>query len=574
MKIKLVTLQITSLQRTVSLFVTVFITFFSISQNSKKATFYSTDNIDFVNKSNFYYSDTLTFQKNFSHFQKKVWKNGYWTFSLDSTQIDSSKNVALYVSLGPKYKHIQLSIDTLSEKQLNLIGFSKRFLKTDYSSFELANQLETILKTFENNGYPFIEIKTTKIDLSNDEIIQLNLSINAGPLFKWNEIILKSENKIINERYLKALLKIQKGEYYSEEDARLIKDRIIQSGFLEEIKPAEISFQNGYADIYLYLKSKRNSSFNGIIGLQQDPIKLKVGFTGEIRLKLENSFKRGESFQLYWRSVNPGSPQFNTQLSLPFLFNTPFGLFGQFQLIKRDTSFIETKPSIGVLFNLKNGSSLKAFYKNYQSSTLGNTGSVNGFGSVKSNQYGLNFTYQTLDYRPNPRKGIYWSTEATIGSREVNQNNDTTFKSSVYSGKTNFEIYSSIKKRFVIKTAFQCEVYQSPNTQTNELIRFGGNNTQRGFLEDEFFSTTRATLTVEPRFILDQNSFLFVFFDQTWYEKNSENYSNDSPYGFGAGLSFGTDIGIFSITYAIGSQQGNPILLRDSKIHFGYVAFF
>lgn len=573
MKIRLTTLQTTCIQRSVSLFVTVFITFFSFSQTSKKATFYSTEAIDFVNKSDFFFTDTLTFQKNYSKFQKKAWKNGYWTFSLDSTHVDSSKNVALFVSLGPKYKHIELNIDSTSEKQLNLIGISKRFLNQKYTSFELSNQIETILKSFENNGYPFIEIKTSKIEVHNNSIL-LNLSINAGPLFKWNEIVLKSENKIINERYLKALLKIQKGASYSEEDAQLIKDRLIQSGFLEEIKPAEISFQNGYADLYLYLKSKRNSSFNGIIGLQQDPIKLKVGFTGEIRLKLENSFKRGESFQLYWRSVNPGSPQFNTQLNLPFLFNTPFGLFGQFQLIKRDTSFIETKPSIGITFNLKNGSSLKAFYKNYQSSTLGNTATVSGFGSVKSNQYGLNFTYQTLDYRPNPRKGILWTVEGTIGNREVNQNNDTTFKSSVYSGKTSFEVYTSIRKRFVLKTAFQSEVYQSPNTQTNELIRFGGNSSQRGFLEDEFFATSRATLTVEPRFILDQNSFLFAFFDQTWYEKNSLNYNSDSPYGFGAGLSFGTDIGIFSITYAIGSQQGNPILLRDSKIHFGYVAFF
>ncbi len=87
-------------------------------------------------------------------------------------------------------------------------------------------------------------------------------------------------------------------------------------------------------------------------------------------------------------------------------------------------------------------------------------------------------------------------------------------------------------------------------------------------------STFNATFTLEPRFILDQNSYLFVFYDQSWYERNVQNYVHDAPFGFGAGMSFGTKIGIFSLTYALGKQFNNPILFRDSKVHFGYVAYF
>ena len=97
---------------------------------------------------------------------------------------------------------------------------------------------------------------------------------------------------------------------------------------------------------------------------------------------------------------------------------------------------------------------------------------------------------------------------------------------------------------------------------------------QRGFLEEELLATFRSTLTIEPRFILDQNSYLFAFFDQSWYERNVSSYLHDAPFGFGAGISFGTNIGIFSLTYALGRQQNNPIQFRDSKIHFGYVAYF
>jgi len=73
---------------------------------------------------------------------------------------------------------------------------------------------------------------------------------------------------------------------------------------------------------------------------------------------------------------------------------------------------------------------------------------------------------------------------------------------------------------------------------------------------------------------VDKNSHVFAFFDQGWYENNAIAYYNDLPYGFGVGFSFGTNLGIFSISYALGKQFDNPITLRSGKIHFGYVAYF
>jgi hypothetical protein len=48
----------------------------------------------------------------------------------------------------------------------------------------------------------------------------------------------------------------------------------------------------------------------------------------------------------------------------------------------------------------------------------------------------------------------------------------------------------------------------------------------------------------------------------------------DTPFGFGAGISFETKAGIFSINYALGKQFNNPIELRSGKIHFGIVNYF
>jgi hemolysin activation/secretion protein len=108
----------------------------------------------------------------------------------------------------------------------------------------------------------------------------------------------------------------------------------------------------------------------------------------------------------------------------------------------------------------------------------------------------------------------------------------------------------------------------------NELYRFGGQNSLRGFNEDELFASARSVITLEYRFLLDRNSNVFVFYDQAYSENSAIKYSKDQPFGFGTGLSFGTNLGIFSVSYALGSQMQNPILLKNGKIHFGYIAYF
>jgi len=80
--------------------------------------------------------------------------------------------------------------------------------------------------------------------------------------------------------------------------------------------------------------------------------------------------------------------------------------------------------------------------------------------------------------------------------------------------------------------------------------------------------------SLEYRFLLDKNSNAFIFYDQGIYEDNSLSYKIDSPFGVGAGISFGSRIGIFSISYALGKQMNNPLEFRNGKIHFGYVTYF
>jgi outer membrane translocation and assembly module TamA len=298
--------------------------------------------------------------------------------------------------------------------------------------------------------------------------------------------------------------------------------------------------------------------------------------TGDLQMKLANVFKKAESVDLSWRSIQPQTQSLNFKLVYPYLFKSPFGIDARFNLYKRDSTFLDLKSALGVVYTLKNGSQLKASYQLLASNLLFASASSSQFSNlatVRTNSYGISYTQRKLDYIPNPSKGRFLNVEAFIGSRTATKDSVSERKN-VARASIQFDNYFSLAKRHVLKLSAGFETYYAPQVFQNELYRFGGLNSLRGFNEDELFASTKLGYTLEYRFLVDRNSNAFLFFEQAFYENNSSNYLKDNPFGVGTGFSFGTKLGIFTISYAVGKQLTNPFDFRLSKIHFGYTAYF
>ena len=118
-------------------------------------------------------------------------------------------------------------------------------------------------------------------------------------------------------------------------------------------------------------------------------------------------------------------------------------------------------------------------------------------------------------------------------------------------------------------------VIMSDSLYENEVYRIGGLRTIRGINEESIFATAWAVGTFEYRWLLEENSALFVFVDQAWYEyKGILGYVRDLPINVGAGANFETKAGIFTFNYALGKQFDNPVLVRNGKISFGFRSLF
>lgn len=511
---------------------------------------------------------------NNAHF--KLVRKGYVLANLDSLVWDSL-NVTAYLYQGPKFERIEIHVQEQDKFIIRKMPrLNERFLRnTDFNPAEVERILVESLDYLQNNGFPFAKV-SLEMDVIQQNDNQATLQIDRGPEVRITKIHIKGEAEV-SEKFLTNLIAIKEGDFFDQSRLNKIFTRLKQVQFLDEIKPHELLFTPDGVEVFLYLKSSPVSLVNGVVGLQPNTVTGKSVFTGDVRLKLQNVLKRGELLDVNWRSLQPETQDLKLKLNYPFLFNTPFGIAGSFDLYKRDSTFLTTIGTFGIQYFLRGGSYIKVFYEGENSNILsgGANSTMGNLSSVSNNRYGLGIFRRQLDYLPNPSRGFYLEIDGLIGSRSSRlPDADTSTTSTTYSARLNLEWFIPLAKRHVIRLANATRAYYAPQVFTNELNRFGGLTTQRGFDEEELFASTRSTFTVEYRFLVDRNSHAFLFYDQSFYENNAQQYYFDKPFGVGAGFSFGTNIGVFSISYGIGKQFDNPMLLRDGKVHFGYVSFF
>jgi outer membrane protein assembly factor BamA len=359
---------------------------------------------------------------------------------------------------------------------------------------------------------------------------------------------------------------------------------------VSETKPPEVVFGEGRSDVYLYLDKKRASQFDGILGVlpsSEEPGKVLV--TGELSLKLLSAFKRGELIDLSWRKMQARTQNLNIHLAYPFLFNTPFGLDAAFELYKRDSLYLNLRGIIGIQYHLIGNDHIKVFAdirstNVLAASTLSSVFTLNPDNVDSRTQlYGFGYKMQRLDYRLNPRKGFDLYAEASAGTKKILP--DATIEVTRYAGlKLNtFQLNAVLQVAYFVPIPNRSTIMikangghmRSENLFESEAFRIGGLKTLRGFDEESIYATMFGIGTIEYRFLLDPNSYLFAFFDGAYYENRSTNKRiTDRPFGFGLGISFFTKIGVFSLNYALGKQFQNPIDFRAGKIHFGVLSYF
>ena len=520
-----------------------------------------------------------------------LFDNSFLTAAIENTvnDKDDSLKEIVFIKTGGQFKWANLKKGNVDEGILSATGYREKFFSGKLFSYKEARKVqEKILGYCENNGYPFASVKL-------DSVVITENSLSASLLLVKNNLIridsvVNHGNANISSVFLQSYVGIRNGDLYNESSVKKIGTRIKELPFLKERIPFRVLFPGENAKVELFLEKKRASQFDGIIGLLPDNKTGKILFTGDARLRLNNSFGRGELLELNWRRLQVATQDLKTHLIFPFLFKTPFGIDAAFNLYKKDSTYLEVNPNFGIQYHLSGGNYFKVFVNQKQMTLLSTKGlqyitTLPPYADITSTLYGMSLKSEKLDYRLNPRKGYALLVTVSAGNKIITKNdkldatvyNGLKLRSAQYNAELEGDIFFPMKNKSAIRFGNKSAYLQNATLFRNELFRVGGLKTLRGFDEESIYASSYSIFTLEYRFLFEENSYLFFFGEGAYYENQSISFTGDrfdTPKSFGAGISFQTKAGIFSLNYALGSQFGNPIDLRAGKVHFGIVNYF
>ena len=516
-----------------------------------------------------------------------LYSEGRLEARIDSQYTEAGKRIARFHA-GPLYKWIALKALPEDEYILNASGAGNRLFRNSvFSPPVYSAMVGRVLEWCSLNGYPFALIRLDSIRIKEGGI-SATLVVDEGDPVILDSAMIRGDARIA-PAYLYNYLNIKPGSAFSQDAMAKVTVRLRELPFLTETRPAETEFFPGKARPVLFLKGKKASQFNGVVGIQPDNAQPgKVFVTGDVRMRLLNAFGKAELIDLNWSNPQPRSQELKLNFSYPFIFSLPLGIEGDLRLFKKDTIFLELNRQAVFRYFFSGMNSVRVFSSRKTSNLISTKGYENTtvlppFADVASTSYGLGLQMQRLDYRLNPRRGYSVDISAGAGVRTVDKNSRVNpevydsirLRSTQYRAEGVIDVYFPVFARGVINTGLSGGWMLADNFFTNELYRFGGLKSLRGFDEQTLTASTFIIGKAEYRFILEQNSYLLLFYNRAWYEdKSRRDVLKDSPRGFGAGITFDTRLGIFSFTYALGAAQGSPLQFRSAKVHFGMINFF
>jgi len=524
--------------------------------------------------------DSLNYQKKFSEYnlltaaidsiKEKLYNSGYVDLA-ESARLHP--NDSLYISqldLGHHYKSLKLYIP--SNKNLNTYLKSLGTIpKTDTISIETAFAkafLELLAAKASENGKPFTSFQIRNIQKKTKNILTGDLTITEDTTRYINKIIVQDYNEI-PQGFLKYYSGFKTGIPFNQNTLLEKSNALNNLPFITIKKNPEVLFTNDSTTVYIYASRKSNNRFDGFIGFATDEETNRLRLDGYLDLILTNNLNYGEQLTLNYKSDGNDQQQLNIKATLPYLFKSPLGLDIQLALFRKDSTFSETTQQASIFYQLKQRTKIGLGYKNKRSENLQDEVITdNTVLDYTQNRISGNFNYTILSEDILFPKKTFFNLSVETGNRTSDETEETQFSLDSHTGhiirlNPNNQIYLSNRTQVLFSDSFL----------TNELFRFGGIISIRGFDENSIFANLQSTLNTEYRYLLSPSLYVHSIIDAGYFENDLlDQRSRLFSFGFGAGLL--TKSGVFKINIANGRNEDQEFLFANTRIHLRLEARF
>ncbi|MGV3697306.1 hypothetical protein [Flavobacterium sp.] len=518
------------------------------------------DSIGYVNK----HKNAKSIVAENDLFYEKLTKTGYSESQLLENSKPNDSTFVFTYSLGKRINYARIYIGMNSQENIA----SNYTAKNDTLTLgfgEIETFLNATLRKLETSGFSMAKVKLVNVEQKYD-FITADLSITKENQRQVNDIVINGYDKF-PAGHKKNIIRLYRNKVFNQKNLDRLYSDFEKFRFVKQTKYPEILFTKDSTKIYVYLEKAKPNSFDGYVGFTNDEEE-KVIFSGYVDLVLNNILNSGEKLALYWKSDGQDQKTFNLGVELPYLFKSPLGLKAELNIFKQDSTFQNTRTALdlGYYFNYNT-----RLYLGYQSTESSDIQNVNSAAISDFDNSFLTTTLEYIDFKTDdflfPEK-TYFSLKFGAGKRESKLISDNQFFGSLL---LRHNLY--LNSRNIVNIKSQNFYLQSENYIVNELQRFGGINSMRGFNENSLQGNLFGSLLTEYRYVVSPSLYLHSIIDYGYLQdKTAESNQNLLGLGFGFGLS--TKNGLFNIVYANGSTDDQAIKLSNSIVHISFKAIF
>ncbi len=532
---------------------------------TKKENQVVVDSVGYLKKHSNFKSITSTQEQ----LLQKLQKAGYISVKYSSVKKINDSTYFSKITLGKIYRDIKIYHTSEIDKN----SVKKYFRKETDTSFVIKlNMVEKVLQELNSNlaekGKPFNSLQLENLQ-SKDSLLTANLTINQTKLRQIDNIIVKGYKKF-PKSFLRHYLRIRKKEVFSKEKLSNKLKKLKNLRFATSYKEPEVLFTKDSTNIYLYLEKKESNLFDGFLGFATNPKTNNLELNGYVNLSLVNNLNFGESFSLEYKNDAQERQHFYTNLKLPFIFNSPFGLRFNLELYKQDSTYTTNAQKAAVDYQINPATLAYAGYKAEKSNNLSsNSNLISATQDYNASFLTLGAEYQelNLDNQLMPIQ-TNLNLQVDVGQRET-QGKNTNQVIAFFHGAHIF----NLNKRNSIFVGNQTGYLGSDNYLENELFRFGGIKSVRGFEENSLCASFYTSFQTEYRYLLSPNLYAHSILDFAQTENGITNTKN-TLYGIGIGLGLQTKAGLLRLNFANGKTESQNFEFRNSKIHLSLTAIF
>lgn len=496
-------------------------------------------------------------------FETKLTNRGFFDWQLIAQKKANDSSFVFEYNLGNPIKKNIIYIGKLSIEE-------KLLLQLENDTLVIAtNEVEHFMKSkitlLEKKGYSLANLQLiNQRRIVNNLISDLQVKLNAKRSI--TDLVIVGYDKF-PAGIKKAITRKAKKATFNQDNLKQINAEFDKLQFVNQLKYPEILFTTDSTKIFVYLEKSKPNKFDGFIGFSNDD-QSKLTFNGYLDLQLQNILNSGEKFNLYWKNDGNQQTSFNLGTEIPYLFKSPIGVKANLRIFKQDSTFQNTITDLNLGYYFSYNTKAYLGYQKTNSVDIQNTNSfsLNDF----TNTF-LTTSFEHLE--PNPDRFIFpekakvfvkfGTGNRTIASQKTNQ--------FFTQWDINYSFNLNPKNSIFVRN--QTFYLQSDDYVINELFRFGGINSIRGFNENSLQANVFSGIIAEYRYLVAPNLYIHSITDYGYFQDKTAEI-NDKLLGLGFGFGLFTKNGLFNLVYANGSTSDQTIKLSNSIVHISFKTNF